>query len=123
MNMLEFAWWNLVLAVLVAIIIKSRDFTAVAVSYMIALWTALEWIITKPVSIEGRLANITEYVDAANQTIKEYAYQTYTVPQNFLDFTYTVFLAVLTLYAANKIILTDMGRKMRITFKRWWNWK
>ena len=121
MNMLEFAWWNLVLAVLVAIIIKSRDFTAVAVSYMIALWTALEWIITKPVSIEGRLANITEYVNAANQTIKEYAYQSYSVPQNWLDFTYTVLLMVLSLYAANKLLFTDIGQKIHKEMKRWWN--
>lgn len=121
MNMLEFAWWNLVLAVLVAIIIKSRDFTAVAVSYMIALWTALEWIITKPVSIEGRLANITEYVNAANQTIKEYAYYKYSVPQNWLDFTYTVLLMVLSLYAANKLLFTDIGQKIHKEMKRWWN--
>ncbi len=121
MNMLEFVWWNLVLAVLVAIIIKSRDFTAVAVSYMIALWTALEWIITKPVSIEGRLANITEYVNAANQTIKEYAYQSYSVPQNWLDFTYTVLLMVLSLYAANKLLFTDIGQKIHKEMKRWWN--
>ncbi len=120
-GMIEFAWWNLVLLVLVAIIIKSRDFTAIVVSYLIALWVSLQWVITKSFTIEGRLANITEYVDAANQTIKEYAYQSYTIPQNFLDFTYTVFLAVLTLYAANKIMLTDMGKKMKIIVKRWWN--
>lgn len=119
MQFLEFLWWNVVVAVLVYIILRTKDFTTLAVSYMITLWTLLGWVITKPVTIEGRLANITEYVNAANQTIREYTYQTYTVPQNFLDFSYVVFLAVLSLYVANKIILTDIGRQIKRTIRGW----
>ncbi|NOZ31042.1 MAG: hypothetical protein GXO68_03725 [Crenarchaeota archaeon] len=119
MQFLEFLWWNAVVGVLLYIILRTKDFTALAVSYLITLWTLLKWVITQPVTIEGRLANITEYVDAANNTIREYAYQTYTVPQNWLDFTYTVFLAVLSLYVANKIVLTDVGRQIRRTIRGW----
>jgi len=119
--MIEFVFWNLVIVLLVAIVIKSKDFTTVAVSYLLLFWTLLEQVLTKPFSIQGRLMNITEYTNAANQTIREYAYETWQIPQNYLDFTYTVFLAVFSLYAAKKLLLTELGQKFARKVKGWWS--
>jgi hypothetical protein len=122
MTTLEFLFWNIVLLVLISVIVRSRDFTVIAVSYLIALWTLLTQVITKPVTLAGRLMNTTEYLDASNRTIVERSYETFSVPQNWLDLSYTVLLAVLTLYAVQRLLLTDLGRRMERGMKRWFGW-
>ncbi len=118
--MVDFIFWNIVILFLVYLITKSKDFTVIAVSYLITLWVTLTWPATQSYEVQGRVMNTTEYVNGANQTIVEYSREVYTIPQNFLDFSYVVFIAVLTLYTARKIVLTDLGKRMKSSLKEWY---
>lgn len=139
--MIDFIFWNCIIFLSLLIVVKAdekKDFTIIAVTYIVTLWVFVSFIITTPFTLYGMTNSTDEYhelysnetdvhpqtlgfhweeYDTHNVTINR---ETYPIPQNFLDIIYNIYLFVFTYYSGRKLLFTELSLKAKKALKDWW---